>query len=183
MRELTIDIIYINTLNNNSFASLDSRKRIKKLQHQLGQYMLSQISYKKGYSISHSHMCVALASYVNRVGIDIELINKTKKARIQFLSKSEKQLVNRYGFTRIWTLKEAIAKYHTVGLPRLNTVEIKEINASNVIYFVNKAPRKLQYKFLDIIPSYRLSVVAKKVSSFCIRITQEEDLKGLIRRM
>lgn len=177
MKELKIDVIYTNILDTNNFATLDARKKVKKLQHRLGLYMRSQIPYQQEYSISHSHMCVVLASYVNRVGVDIELVSKTKKARIQLLSKSEKQLVSRYGFTRIWTLKEAVAKYHTVGLPRLNMVEIKEISASNVFYFVNKTPGKLQYKFLDVIPSYRLTVVAKEISNFCIRIMQK-NLKG-----
>lgn len=113
-------------------------------------------------------MYVAVASSINKIGVDIEFINKKKKARAKILTESERQLVSRYGFTRIWTLKEAIAKYHRTGLPQINAVDIKQINSSDVIYMINKTSGKLQYRFLDVIPSYRLCVVTKEISSFAI---------------
>lgn len=123
---------------------------------------------KKPYSFAHSNMYVAVASSINKIGVDIEFINKKKKARAKILTESERQLVSRYGFTRIWTLKEAIAKYHRTGLPQINAVDIKQINSSDVIYMINKTSGKLQYRFLDVIPSYRLCVVTKEISSFAI---------------
>ena len=119
---------------------------------------------------------MALARYLNKVGIDIELIDKKKGKRVNLLPDSEKKLSLKYDFTSIWVLKEAIAKYHTIGLPRIDVIKIEAIENQVVYYRIKrKQVEKLEYRFIDVNPSYRLCVVTKKIPNIYIHIKNVEN--------
>ena len=82
----------------------------------------------------------------------------------------------KYDFTSIWVLKEAIAKYHTIGLPRIDVIKIEAIENQVVYYRIKrKQVEKLEYRFIDVNPSYRLCVVTKKIPNIYIHIKNVEN--------
>lgn len=178
MPKLYIDICHI---NGKFSSSIQSRKKLKKLQHYLGLTRIKQRpANNREYSVSHSHEYVIVASYINKIGIDIELINKIRSRRAEILSDEERQLIKQYGFTCIWVLKEAIAKYHTTGLIKINTIVVNKISAYNVTYSINTEHNKkvniLEYKFIDIDSNYRLCVVTKNMPDILVRVNEDNQI-------
>lgn len=164
---MKVDIVYI---DNRTFSNLKSRKIIRAFQHLVSKDLASNNVYIN-HSIAHSHNYIAVANSFNRVGIDIERINKTKDIlRRGLLTFVEKQWADKFGFTAIWTLKESIAKYYKIGLFQINAVEIISIGSQYVTFVFNKdsfcsKTFKIKYRLYLIDVDYTMCLVAEDLSN------------------
>lgn len=118
------------------------------------------------FNVSHSEEYVVLVFHHTRdVGVDIELINKTRLEAIRFtLCEEEKKITDLETLFRIWSNKESLVKCISTGLKDIKNVNGLPLEGSRVIEGEDYYTKSMIYD------GYSLSLTLKGKEPFNINI-------------